>query len=806
MIATFGTETTKSTILSACRGYRSEDYPDGIDVDIAQYLSSLIEQERGFLFTLSDTIYGNEEKGRKPNQTFIREIEKFPGLLDIMFGIEGLINKRSSHASGVIMFDEDPYASGCFMRTPSGDIITQFDLHMCEAVGMTKFDFLVTDIQDKICKTIDLLQKDNVIDSSLSLREAYEEFLHPDVLPIDSPKIWKALSEGTVLNVFQFDSTVGSQAARKIKPKTILEMSDANSLMRLMASEKGAETPMDKYIRFKENINLWYDEMRYAGLTQKEQKTLEPYFLQSYGVPPSQEQLMLMLMDKDICGFTLKEANDARKIVGKKQMNKIPELHEKILKQAKTSALGQYVWKCGVGPQLGYSFSLIHALAYSFIGVQSLFLATHFNPIYWNTACLIVNSGSLNEDKNDSTNYAKLAQAIGETRSAGINVGLADINSSSFSFVPDATNNKILFGLKAMDKIGTEVVNEIIENRPYNNFSDFIMKTNLKKPAIISLIKGGAFDFLGDRKKVMGLFIWLTCDKKSRITLQNFNGLMQRELIPEQFAFEKSVFEFNRYLKAICKSGVNYVFNERALSFYQQYFNPNTLFYENGNTFISQKDWDKIYKSAMDPVRDWMKANQQEILQTLNYQIFKEDWDKYAKGSISKWEMESLCFYYHDHELKNLNAEKYGLEEFFDLSEEPDVERYFPDKNKIMRPIYKIHSIAGTCIAKDKPKSTVYLLTNKGVCAVKFRKEYFALFDRQISQIQPDGSKKVMEKSWFNRGSMIVVKGIRRGDSFIVKKYNNTDGHQLYKINSIDEYGNIVITHDRAKGDLGEDD
>ena len=60
-----------------------------------------------------------------------------------------------------------------------------------------------------------------------------------------------------------------------------------------------------------------------------------------------------MLMDPDICGFTLAEANGARKVVGKKQVEKIPELHEKILRQAKSSALGSYVWKHGVGPQMG---------------------------------------------------------------------------------------------------------------------------------------------------------------------------------------------------------------------------------------------------------------------------------------------------------------------------------------------------------------------------------------------------------------------------------------------------------------------
>ena len=270
-----------------------------------------------------------------------------------MEGIEGLVNKRSSHASGVILFDEDPYEFGSFMRTPKGEIITAYDLHMCEACGMTKYDFLVTEVQDKLCEAIRLLQEYNEIDDTLTLREVYDKYFHPNVLPIDNKEIWKTLQENSVLNIFQFDSEVGSQAAKKIKPQSILEMSDANGLMRLMTAEKGQETPMEKYIRFKNDISLWYKEMRSYGLTQDEQKTLEPYFLSSYGVPPSQEQLMKMLMDKDICNFTLKEANAARKVVGKKQMSKIPELHEQVLKQAKSPNLGKYVWECGIGPQMG---------------------------------------------------------------------------------------------------------------------------------------------------------------------------------------------------------------------------------------------------------------------------------------------------------------------------------------------------------------------------------------------------------------------------------------------------------------------
>lgn len=120
-----------------------------------------------------------------------------------------------------------------------------------------------------------------------------------------------------------------------------------------MTAEKGEETPMDKYYEFKNDISKWYDEMNEYGLTLDEQETLKPHFLKSHGVPPSQEQLMTMLMDKDICGFTLAEANAARKIVGKKQMSKIPELRNKVLSQAASPCLGNYVWKCGIGPQMG---------------------------------------------------------------------------------------------------------------------------------------------------------------------------------------------------------------------------------------------------------------------------------------------------------------------------------------------------------------------------------------------------------------------------------------------------------------------
>ena len=810
-VCTFGTEGTKSAILTACRGYRSDDFPDGIDVDEAQYLSSLIPKERGFLWSLSEVVYGNSDKGRKPQQQFITAINAYPGLLEIAMGIEGLVCRRGSHASGVILFDSNIYDSAAIMRTPSGALVTQWDLHMQEAAGSVKYDFLLTAVQDIIIETIELLQEDGIIEKA-PLREIYNKYLHPNVLPQDDMRMWKALERGDVINCFQFEGAVGKQAAKKIKPTSPLEMADANGLMRLMPNEETGEMPLDKYVRFKNNINLWYSEMSRAGLTIEEQKTLEPYFKQSYGVPPSQEQLMKMLMDENICNFSLAEANAARKIVGKKLMSKIPELHDKVLNTAKSSALGKYVWKNGIGPQMGYSFSIIHALAYSFVGMQTLYLATNFNPIYWNTACLIVNSGALEQGEDESTNYTKIAKAIGAIREAGIKVSLADINNSGFGFKPDVENNEILFGLKGLVNVGDDLVKSIIDNRPYASPKDFLQKVKPNKQAMIALIKGGAFDKMLDRKLCMAWYIWETCDKKSRLTLQNLNGLMSRNLVPnntKELQDAKRIYEFTRYLKYItkldpCKYNGMYSLDERAISFLQEMEYDDLMETDNLAWFIKIKDWDKVYQSYMNTFRTWINSDKDNILKKLNQAIFLEDWNKYASGNISSWEMEALCFYYHEHELANINKSKYGISSILNIPDEPVVDRSF-EKNGRTINIFKLYKICGTCIAKNKDRSTVSLLTPDGVIEVKFRKEYFTLFDKQISQKDADGIKHVVEKSWFNKGSMIIVQGIKLNDVFVAKKYNSSQGHQLYKIDSIDEDGDIVIRNERAKGDIEDE-
>lgn len=125
-VATFGTEKSKSAILTACRGL-------GIDVDIAQYLASMIASDRGMLRTLDQTFYGDEENDFAPNKQFVYEMtENYPEVWQVAKKIEGLVCRLGEHAGGVIFVDEDFENSTALMRAPNGDIMTQFDLHDCE--------------------------------------------------------------------------------------------------------------------------------------------------------------------------------------------------------------------------------------------------------------------------------------------------------------------------------------------------------------------------------------------------------------------------------------------------------------------------------------------------------------------------------------------------------------------------------------------------------------------------------------------------------------------------------------------------
>lgn len=475
---------------------------------------------------------------------------------------------------------------------------------------------------------------------------------------------------------------------------------------------------------------------------------------------------------------------------------------------------------------MSYSFSEVHSLLYTFIGIQTLVVATKFPSVYWNCACLIVNSQSIEEDideedanveeSNDeedinekdeevkenkkkprAINFGKIASAIGKMSKLGIIVTPPNINKSGYTFSPDAENNVIRYGLSGISRVGDEIVKEIIAKRPYENFDDLKNKIKLTKPQLINLIKSGALDDFGDRVELMRGYIDSICDKKQRLTLQNMQMLINYRLIPEEMDFYRKLFNFNKYLKKN-----SYYIDNKALAFLDEHFSIDILKDSENRDYlykIEQKEWDKIYKKNMEPMRQYLKDNSKELLDKLNNLLFREVWDKDCLGNISKWEMDSISFYYHPHELSYVNESCY-FDNFNELPEEPIIEDFFKIKGKSV-PIYKLSRIAGTVLNKDKLKNTVTLLTLDGVVNVKIWQNQFVKYDKQISKKdEVTGKKKIIEKSWFSRGNKLIIVGIRRGDNFIPKIYKNSIySTPISLITNIDNNGEILIKDRREE-------
>ena len=220
------------------------------------------------------------------------------------------------HASGVAITNEPYIKQVSLMKAPNGTSVTAFDLEDCEQAGIIKYDMLTVSTLDEIHATMELLLKDGLMEWQGSLRDTYNKYLHPDVLDYTTPEMFAMLGTNKASNVFQLSTDMSTQACKLLKPKSLMEMTLVNSVIRLV-SESGKESPTQKYVRYKNNINEWYNDLQSFGITKEEKNTLEKYLSKSSGLCLSQETLMLMAMDKKISGMTLKETEGLRKGLAK---------------------------------------------------------------------------------------------------------------------------------------------------------------------------------------------------------------------------------------------------------------------------------------------------------------------------------------------------------------------------------------------------------------------------------------------------------------------------------------------------------
>lgn len=489
----------------------------------------------------------------------------------------------------------------------------------------------------------------------------------------------------------------------------------------------------------------------------------------------------------------------------------------------------EYVWNTCIVPQLGYSFSRNHTLPYSIIGLQEMNLAYFYPDIYWNTACLTTNaSANENIEGNKSTDYGKIAKAIGDMKMRGVKIALPDINTAKFGFAPDEAHNQIIFGLKGINGIGDDIVYEIIKHRPYESLEDFVSKNTIETRAMINLIKAGCFDGIcrQSRQKTMRDYIVLLTkskvEPKKALKMQNFPSLLELGILPK-YDFQRRLFYFKRHVfqkgNSVTSGGTPKkdacALDEAAGIFFENecmgFFKEGIDYWESEGTLcITKNKFDKWYSMQMEGVKQWL--SEKSTLEQYNKEQYKRFadavWKKYCTGNISKWEMDSLSFYYTEHELEKVNKSKYGLTGYQDIPEEPVVIGKIQKKNKAGAVIrewdkYRLYKIAGTVLDRDANKHYITLLTTEGVVTVKFYDGAFVHYDKQISK-KIDGSDKktVLEKSWFSRGNKLLITGVRRGNTFYPKRYSDSIAqHTLCFIEEVYENGDLQLKYGREKVD-----
>ena len=339
---------------------------------------------------------------------------------------------------------------------------------------------------------------------------------------------------------------------------------------------------------------------------------------------------------------------------------------------------------------------------------------------------------------------------------------------------------------------------------------------------MITLIKAGCFDELENkpRKEIMAEFIKSISNPIKSLKMSNIEDLNELGLLTEsQQKYELRLYKYRRY---VCqkKFFVKQTGKSPTTAYYKlerKFAEP--AFYEWFETYMTEgKDYDYtddgficVKKGSLDRVFDKLTEDfkekvltNDEFLDKINRVRFNNLWDERASGNLSQWEMDSLCFYYNEHELAHVKREDYNIVNFEDLNPSPQIADYYFYRGQA-KPRFALSRICGTVLDRDKNKHTVSLLTPDGVVMVKLYQGQFSFYDKQISKINEDGTKTRIESSWFSRGTKLLITGFRRDDQFVPRQYKDSIyKHTVQLIKSINEDGTLVLQSERAGSESEE--
>lgn len=499
----------------------------------------------------------------------------------------------------------------------------------------------------------------------------------------------------------------------------------------------------------------------------------------------------------------------------------------------------EYVWEKCIKPQESYSFSIPHDVAYSIEAVQEANLATRFNPLFWECACLSINAGNTStnfetgEDADDepeespdasssspvktgAPNYAKISKAISDSQLRGVNIELPDINTAQADFIPDIKNNGILYSLKNVAAVSDDLFSRILAARPYSSIEDFYDRVQPTEAEMVGLIKAGCFCGT-DKRAVRAQLVWFLNKRaadefpvRDKITSVQLKKIAAAKASFPGHENELRIYNFYAYIKQkqYDKEKKRYLLTERdVLAFWNQHFEPLMNLSKGDYSPIPEgycvkpTAMDKAYKKLVEPLMNYLNSPEgaQEFADWERSLEMKKLGDKYrVSESPSAWEMEQLSFYHSGHELQGVTAERYSIKDFSKLPETPTY-RTFEKNGQTIKTPENVCAIAGTVVGSDNIKHIVNLLTLTGVVNVKMYADMYNKFKAKISVIDKGtNKKKVLDDSWFKRGTKLLIYGYRREDTFVAKNVR-INGYQrsVILINRKNDDGSLDLRFSR---------
>lgn len=415
---------------------------------------------------------------------------KYKQLLDLAMKVEGSARHTSVHAAGVIIADKPLTEYTPIQKdSKSGKVVTQYDMKVLDlnisptAIGLMKMDFLGLRNLSILQEAIKIVKNVKDIDIDLS------------TIPLDDKKVYDMIRSGETTGVFQMESGGMRKLARNLKPSVFSDLTAMVALYR-----PGPMALIDDFVASKNNpASIKYPH-----------KNLEWVLKDTYGILLYQEQCLQVA--NVMAGFTMGQADELRRAIGKKKMEIMIAEKEKFSKGALNLGYDKktidQVWGF-IEKFSGYGFGRAHSAGYAMIAYQTAYMKVNF-PNEYMCAMLSIESNSTGANRDQ-----KIAQGVNECRRLKILILTPDINKSdeNFSIEPNEHSLNgfaIRFGLTAVKNVGSAAIESVITSRAkggeFISFTDFLQRTDsrkINKKVLESLIRVGAMDRFGTRASML---------------------------------------------------------------------------------------------------------------------------------------------------------------------------------------------------------------------------------------------------------------------------------------------------------------